>query len=234
MRFGAAHLRAPGHDGRLILTFPTLLMINLRISPLLRRVTALSAVIAVTVMAACSNDRVVGPQADGNATVGAPRNGGYTVTADGTTAASVTKTALRWNKRLAKAVTRSFTVDSATGGTLEVASLGFTLTVPRGAIRTRSLTITVRAMAGNAVAYEFSPEGTQFVLPVIMKQDLNLTTWSSNRSFSLFAIGYFKSATQVNAETGAAVIDETLPALLAGSTLWWSASHFSGYMVSVD
>ena len=201
-----------------------------RLSPLLRRATMLGVLVAGAVMAACSTDRVVGPQAG----IAGPRNGSYAVNPGATTQGSVTKTALLWNSRLHKSVSRSFTVDSAQGGTLEVASLGFTLVVPPRAIRTRSLKITVRAMPGNAVAYEFSPEGTQFVRPVIMKQDLTLTSWSSNRSFSLFGIGYFKNATQVNAETGTAVVDETLPALLAGTTVWWSAFHFSGYMVSVD
>ena len=97
-------------------------------SRVLLTLSLVGALAAAVAMAACSDTTSTAP--DIATSVGGPRNGGYTVTADFAKPASVLKTALLWNKRLRKPVTQSFTVDSAKGGTMDVPSLGFTLVVP--------------------------------------------------------------------------------------------------------
>src|SRR5215203_3992496 len=55
------------------------------------------------------------------------------------------------------------------GGQISLPGVGLTVIVPAFAV-TSSTTITVTAVAGNAVAYEFAPHGLQFNVPVVVRQ----------------------------------------------------------------
>lgn len=204
-----------------------------RIGPLrnhaFRRLALFGAVAALATLSACSDASPTAPVSTLD-----PQVKNSLLSNLLTPTATIGKTALLRTTPLATPVSQSFTVTAANGGSLAIPSLGFTITVPKGAINVSSLTITVHALAGRAVAYEFSPEGTQFLRPVRMRQSLDNTTWSANQGWAILGAGYFKSATQINAQTGAALVDETIPALLTSNNVFWNASHFSGYMVSMD
>ncbi len=185
------------------------------------------AAVALAAVSACSSDRLLGPT---EAAVAAPARPAPAVLAS---FGVIPKTALLRTTTLKKAISKSakFTQE---GGTLAIPELGVTLTVPPAAFAAKTLTITVTALAGNAVAYTFEPHGTQFLRPLSLSQDLATTTWATNRSFLLLGGGYFKDAAQVNTITGAALVDETLPVAVVGTRTFMSLWHFSGYMISMD
>jgi hypothetical protein len=67
------------------------------------------------------------------------------------------------------------------GGELKIDAAGVKLFIPPFALAAPT-TITMKALAGSKVAYEFSPHGTQFRLPVLIRQDLRSTLAASQSS----------------------------------------------------
>src|SRR5579872_342887 len=57
------------------------------------------------------------------------------------------------------------------GGTLSIPQAGLTVVVPPLALSSTK-TISITAVAGSTVAYEFSPAGTKFLLPLVATQSL--------------------------------------------------------------
>jgi hypothetical protein len=112
------------------------------------------------------------------------------------------------------------------GGTLEISDLKAKLFVPKGALPRDTMTITMTVLAGKIVAYEFEPHGTVFLKPL----SLFIETVET-KGTALFG-GYFKSKSQVNAETGEVDIDEVISTSKKGNVLQLKLWHFSGYMVS--
>jgi hypothetical protein len=140
---------------------------------------------------------------------------------------------------LATAITVTKTIKSD-GGSIDIPSLGFTLHVPRGAFAGRSMTFTVTALPGAAVAYEFEPRGMHFLEPLTFEQKLghtNLQHVKLPHGFEHEVSGaYFTDPSMIDPETGIAVVSELLPADVEGT---WSGDkltfpiwHFSGYMAS--
>lgn len=190
-----------------------------------RTLTLLASVVATGVLAACSSDSVAGPNVSA-------RDGLLSSTIGLVTNTLSAVTGLLRSKALAQPVTRSVLVTRSNGGSLRLPETGLTLTIPAGAIPRDTMTITVTALAGKAVAYEFEPHGTQFSKPLTFTQDLELTSWLSMLLKPSLSGGYFKDASQVNTSTGAAIINEELSARIIGTDVVFSISHFSGYMVS--
>lgn len=192
-----------------------------------RYVRILLVTAAVGVVTACSTDRMTGPGVD------VERRDGLLGSLLGTVTGLLTDvtTVLRLTPVTQEvAVSKTFT---AAGGELHIPELGFSLIVPRNAIPGKSLQITVTALPGKAVAYDFAPHGTKFRQPLTFRQDL------SGTDGLLGALvrpelegGYFKSNTQVNGATGAAAVDETIPLTVNGKFVTFEISHFSGYLVS--
>src|SRR5262249_16889655 len=92
------------------------------------------------------------------------------------------------------------------------------------------ITITVTAPAGSNVAYEFSPHGTSFLVPVTATQDLSVTdakTGGSIDPLSLF-VGYFPDSTNIASVTE--LLSLRIDLLTQTSTVL--LPHFSGYMWS--
>jgi hypothetical protein len=134
---------------------------------------------------------------------------------------------------LRAAVSASFVVKGA-GGRFEVPGTGLSIQVPAGALpKDQPLTITVTALAGDLVAYEFEPHGTQFNKPLQLTQDLRATNWQRRLAATL-DVGYFASRADVNLAQKTALVREALPTGLGlnGTHVEWDVSHFSGYMVS--
>lgn len=129
-------------------------------------------------------------------------------------------------------ITRSVTVNNATGGVLLVPETGLEVIIPAGALPTSQMTITVKALAGRAVAYDFEPHGTQFVKPLQFRQSLGLTLYTLLPIKPTLTGGYFANTSQVNTTTGSATLNEVINATVVGGTVYFNINHFSGYMVS--
>ena len=122
------------------------------------------------------------------------------------------------------------------GGTLAIPDAGLTVAIPSGAL-SYPTTITVTALQGNRVAYEFGPHGTKFAKPVAMSQDLRKTVITPEMlPYVSFKAGYFSSLTDLLFGLLRSIVDELLPATADASSMVvrFNVSHFSGYLVAVD
>jgi hypothetical protein len=130
--------------------------------------------------------------------------------------------------------TKSLTITPSRGGTISLPEAGLTVTVPAGAIRTGTLTITVRALAGKSVNYDFQPHGTVFARPLTISQDLGKTSWKQLGNVTLYG-GYYPG--EVDDANSLATITESFPVRIitdakkvvrATFDIW----HFSGYVLT--
>ncbi len=191
---------------------------------IIRTVSAIAAVATLGLAAACSSDSVTAPQLTRN-------NGllGSLVTGAVNTLWSVTGV-LRTTS-VAVPITRSAVITLA-GGHIDIPELGFRLDVPAGALPADSMVISVTALAGRTVAYEFEPHGTNFLKPLTIHQDLPGRLASLLGASPTYVGGYFKNASQVNSNTGAATVNETFTTSLLSNQISFDITHFSGYMVA--
>ena len=118
------------------------------------------------------------------------------------------------------------------GGTISVPEAGFTMTIPRGAV-TSTTNITVTALAGDRVQYDFGPHGFVFQAPVKVNQSLD-GTYAVNKNVSYEAVYYGPSS---NTNLLTKLVDLVLEVLkVVVDPLTNSASfdvrHFSGSLVS--
>jgi hypothetical protein len=114
------------------------------------------------------------------------------------------------------------------GGVIELPGYGLRFTVPPGALD-EDVKISIRALPGGVVAYEFAPHGLQFKVPATFEQDLRygiVLPWQK------LGGGYFKDDQQVDAQSRQAEIDEALKAYRSNGWLSFPVRHFSGYLVS--
>jgi hypothetical protein len=150
----------------------------------------------------------------------------------------VTQGLLR-EKPLERAVTVTKVIKNK-GGVIDVPGTDFQLRIPRGAFAASSMTFTVTALPGAAVAYDFEPRGAHFLMPLTFVQKLGHTNLHSSKlppGLEKGLVGaYFTDASMIDAETGVAVVAEFLPADIeatwAGVQLTFPIWHFSGYMAS--
>jgi hypothetical protein len=124
-------------------------------------------------------------------------------------------------------------IDPKTGGSLELKQAGLSVSVPAGAV-SQPMIIWAKAQAGTLVAYEFGPHGTQFLVPIKVKQDLKPTSWYKLVDRSQVEVGYFKEPSQVDHASGKARIDEFFPidAVTQQNKIEFRIHHFSGYLLS--
>lgn len=119
------------------------------------------------------------------------------------------------------------------GGTLNIPGAGLKVVIPPFAL-TSAKRITVTAVAGSQVAYEFQPHGTQFLVPLLVTQNLNGTNAVSGGLLSPVFAGYFANASDLNPLSNTGLVSEVLSVSL--SLLTKSATfpvfHFSGYLVA--
>jgi hypothetical protein len=127
---------------------------------------------------------------------------------------------------LAAPITASKTI-GILGGAIAIPSAGVTVVVPPFAV-TSNTTISVTAMAGSNVAYEFAPHGLNFNVPLVMTQNLVGTQAQSGglvNPLSLY-VGYFPNSSSPNSVTELLSVGVNLLGQTAVTTLW----HFSGYI----
>jgi len=115
------------------------------------------------------------------------------------------------------------------GGTLSLPGAGLLVVIPPLALSSRQ-TITVTAVAGSNVAYEFAPHGLKFNLPLVVTQNLGATQAGANglvSPLSLFA-GYYPDSTKPTSITESLNVNVNLLNQVATFTVW----HFSGYILA--
>lgn len=141
---------------------------------------------------------------------------------------------------LGRSVTVTKTISDDEGGTIQISEADFRLEIPKGALGMPSMTISVTALPGAAVAYTFQPHGVHFVAPLSFVQQLthtNLHAVKLPTDFQQDISGaYFTDASLIDPATGIAVVSESTPAEVTGSfsngKLVFPIWHFSGYMAS--
>ena len=119
------------------------------------------------------------------------------------------------------------------GGTIAIPEAGFRLDVPKNAL-SQPTTITVTAVAGSTVAYEFEPAGTTFAKRLVVSQDLSLTTILPVVTGTQFTGAYFLSRDEILGTT--ATVHELEPTSVDLTTLTarFTIGHFSGYLLGTD
>lgn len=130
-------------------------------------------------------------------------------------------------------ISRSATI-GPDGGTIEIPATGFRLDVPKNAVLAPT-TITVTAVQGSTVAYEFQPAGITLNKRLIVTQGLGPTTLVSGVLGASFEGAYFTSRDDLHAD-GTALVHELEPTTvdLTSLAVRFSIGHFSGYLVGVD
>lgn len=132
---------------------------------------------------------------------------------------------------LEEPIVRTFKIGKG-GGKLEIKETGLRVDIPAGAIPGNSLTITVTALAGSAVAYDFQPHGTVFQRALDFQQDLKNTSWNKSGFKGTAVGGYFENTAQLNMLSGLSLLDELFAVTLDDKKASFDIKHFSGYMVS--
>ena len=142
-------------------------------------------------------------------------------------------TVLQRTTPLSAPVTASAYIDRG-GGTISIPAAGFSITFPANAIAGGKKTlITVTALPGSNVAYEFQPEGLVFHNDPMITQDLKVTQAFGDPSYRNALEGaYFPDTTYLG--NGTARIKETRPTVVDvnGWKMKWNVHHFSGYLAS--
>ncbi len=217
-----------------------------------RSVAALTLACAVAAtIVACRGDRVAAPAtAPASAPTVAPAAKGDllgsltgtltntvtgTLTATVTTDTSITEALPVVNRLtpLANDVTWSF-VAGPNGATSRNSATGLTVVVPQGALAANT-TITVKALAGSVVAYEFQPHGITFAKPVTLRQDLSLTNVAAILGLTPMAGAYYNTSTlPLDPTTGLVTVNELEPTTvdLLHLAVSFKIGHFSGYVVA--
>lgn len=188
------------------------------------RPASLVAIAAAMMATACAGDSVTQPDISN-------RDSKITLSS-GALSTLVSALTLTRDNAVSAGVVRSFTFTQK-GGTIDLRKeTGLRIDVPEGAIPGSTLTITVTALAGNAVAYDFQPHGTVFLKPLAFRQDLSNTSWDKLTFKGVVMGGYFKDPAQIDLLHGTALLDELFPVTFNSKEITFEVKHFSGYMVS--
>lgn len=141
------------------------------------------------------------------------------------------KKPLRREQALRRDVTVAAVIGRA-GGRIELPGQGFTLVVPRGAVK-KDTRFEVTAVKGDLVAYEFEPHGTTFNVPLVATQELDGTQVQLRILPSLTA-GYFTDRNELLNRDGTLNLLELINGITLPLTreFTWKIEHFSGYIVA--
>jgi hypothetical protein len=115
------------------------------------------------------------------------------------------------------------------GGAVSIPSAGLNVVIPPLAVAPGTR-ITVTALAGSNVAYEFEPHGLRFAVPLVATQNLRGTQAQSGGlidPLSLFA-GYFPDATHQTTISELLNVNVNLLSQTSVFSIW----HFSGYIIA--
>jgi hypothetical protein len=130
-------------------------------------------------------------------------------------------------------ITVSTEITPQNGGQIRIPEAGFTVIIPPHAVA-YTQTISVTALAGNLVAYDFGPAGSTFLKPLHINQKTHGTDAGLLRGLlgGLHA-GYFKNNGQLNFQNATGLVDDLLPTTLDDllGQADWDITHFSGYLL---
>ncbi len=176
-------------------------------------------VFAAVLLASCSNSE--GPVAPmPSAAASSPD---YLLS--GVLSSPITVTALKRTTPLPAPISASAYIGPL-GGVISLPGAGLTVVVPALALSSKQI-ITVTALAGSDVAYEFAPHGLKFPLPLVATQSLGSTQAGAGLiDPKLLFVGYFTDATKDN------VISEVLDVGVSAGVAVFPIRHFSGYIVA--
>ena len=197
---------------------PPVLLPTTHPSPLVvMRSRRLLPLLVVALLASCSTNE--SPVAPGPSAAAADH------LLSGVLSSPITVTPLERTEALASPVSASAYIGPL-GGTITVPGTGLSVVVPALALSSRQL-ITVTALAGRDVAYEFAPHGLKFAVPLVATQNLSATDAGTGLiDPKLLFVGYFPSATQDN------LVSELLNVGISAGTAVFPIWHFSGYIVA--
>lgn len=122
------------------------------------------------------------------------------------------------------------------GGSIEIPEAGLKVVFPLGAVvppkGSKTVDITVTAVAGSDVAYAFGPSGLVFEAPVKIEQDLKVTNALKDSSLLSSVEGAFYQ--QLKGD-GTASVSEFRPTSVdvSDSKIKFYVEHFSGYLLAV-
>ena len=115
------------------------------------------------------------------------------------------------------------------GGTISIPKAGVAVVVPALALQSPTR-ITVTALAGSDVAYEFAPHGIKFPVPLVVIQSLTNTQAQSGGLVNPLSLraGYFPDSSDVTSVTELLDVNVNLFSQTAIFNVW----HFSGYILA--
>jgi hypothetical protein len=178
---------------------------------------------AVTLFAACEQANPVAP-----VTAKAPSSVASHSLLSGLLGSPTTVNPLQRTTPLAQNLTGSATV-GLLGAVINIPGAGFSVIVPPLAAPLGTH-ITVTALAGSNVAYEFAPHGMHFLLPLVATQNLAITQAHTGGLVNPLGLqlGYFPDPAHVTTVTELLSINVNLLNQTAVMTSW----HFSGYLMA--
>jgi len=189
----------------------------------LRLLTLSATITAALLTYGCANDSVTAPA---STPVAAPA--GASPSLLGSLLGQTTTVTPLLRKTPITSVTASATIGPL-GGVLALPSAGLTVVVPPLAVTTATK-MSVTAVAGSSVAYEFEPHGIKFSVPLVATQSLKGTQAQSGGSInplSLFA-GYFPDSKQITSVSELLNLNVNVLGQTSVLTIW----HFSGYIIA--
>jgi hypothetical protein len=133
---------------------------------------------------------------------------------------------------LAAPLTASATI-GILGGQISIPGAGLKVVIPPFAL-TSAKKITVTALAGSQVAYEFEPHGTNFLVPLLITQNLTGTNAVGGLLTSNLKGAYFAQTSDLDPLNGTALVSELLSVALnlSTKTATFPVFHFSGYLIA--
>jgi hypothetical protein len=139
---------------------------------------------------------------------------------------------VRRNTPLATSVSASAVI-GLFGGQISIPSAGIKVVIPALAL-TSPTRITVTAIAGDQVAYEFEPHGTRFLVPLLVTQNLVGTNATNGGLLKPLVAGYFASTSDLDPLGGTGLVSELLGVALnlSSKSATFPVFHFSGYLIA--
>lgn len=185
----------------------------------MRAVTPRFALLAMLVLAVSCDKGVTAPASSGSASR--------------TLLSPTVVNVVKRNTPLATSLSASAVV-GALGGQLTIPGAGLKVVIPAFAL-TSPTRITVTAVAGNQVAYEFEPHGIRFLVPLVVTQNLVGTNALSGGLLPQpLVAGYFANLSDLDPLAGTGLVSELLGTTvsLLTKTATFPVLHFSGYLVA--
>ena len=185
-----------------------------------RFLSTLTVAAALTLSAfGCSRDNPMGPVG-----ASAPMVAARSLTTGLETASRVAP--LERTAPLPAGLSASATIGVA-GGVLSLPAAGLTVVVPPGAVLKRT-SFTVTAIPGSVIAYEFSPAGLKFTVPLVATQSLSGTQARTGGPVSAgsLSVGYFPNQDDITRVTESLNVQTNVAGQVSAFSIW----HFSGYI----